>query len=96
MRRNTEFKQALDQRKAVIEQKDEESRINIDKRFDERYNACVEADDNTNAIRCIENMAKNRGYFALDNKQKVEERKLSDKMVEEARRMASIRLREIG
>lgn len=90
---NVEFQQALLEQRAILEQKDEDSRINIDKRFNERYNACILKGDNTNAIRCCENMAKNRGYYELDNKQKAEARQLSEKEVAEARRIAAIRLR---
>lgn len=92
--RNVEFLKALEARRAVIEQENKESRINIDHRFDERYNACVKRNDNTNAIRCVENMAKNRGYYELDNKQKAEQRQLSEKEAEHARRLANIILRE--
>lgn len=87
---NGEFKKALTEQKAILEQRDEESRINIDKRFNERYNACVKRDDNTNAIRCIENMAKNRGYYAADNAQRTEQVKLDKAETEEAQRIARI------
>lgn len=101
VKRHKEFIEALDERKAFLEHKDKESRINIDKRFDERYNECIgkgenKRIDNANAIRCLENMAKNRGYYELDNKQKAEQRQLTEKEAEEARRIASIRLQETG
>lgn len=92
--RNVEFQKAIEEQRAILEQENKESRINIDKRFNERYNACVGRDDNTNAIRCIENMAKNRGYYELDNKQKAEQRQLTEKEEADARRIANILLRE--
>lgn len=90
MWRNVEFQKALAEQKAFLEQKNKESRINIDKRFNDRYNACVDRNDNTNAIRCVENMAKNRGYYEADNKQKAEQVSLDEAMTEEARRIARI------
>ena len=77
--KNVEFIKVLDKQRAILEEKDEESRINIDKRFNERYQACILKGDNANAIRCLENMAKNRGYYEKDNLQRTEQVKLDAK-----------------
>ena len=66
----------------------------VKKRFSEQYLLCVVAKDRTNAIRILENQGKIVGIYELDNKQKAEERQLTEKQTEEARRLANIRLRE--
>lgn len=63
-----------------------------DRLFGERYAACVSKNDNTNAIRCIENKAKNVGYYALDNEQRVEKREMDERQLVEARRIALVLL----
>jgi len=63
-----------------------------DKLFSDQYKASVTALDRTNAIRCIENKAKNVGYYAEDNAQKAEQVKLNDKEVAEAKEITKLRL----
>ena len=63
-----------------------------DKLFGDQYQASVIAKDRTNAIRCIENKAKNVGYYALDNEQRVEKREMDERQLIEARRIAIVLL----
>jgi hypothetical protein len=62
----------------------------LDRLFEERYRACVSKKDNTNAIRCLENKAKNVGYYAADNAQRTEQVKLDEAEAKEARKIANI------
>ena len=86
----TGIKEAID--KAVKEVKEwmEGGKELCDRLFEDRYTACVAKNDNTNAIRCLENKAKNVGYYALDNAQKAEQVKLDKAEAAEARRIANI------
>ncbi len=52
------------------------------------------ANDRTTEARCMENVSKHHGFYLEDNKQKAEQRQLTEKEAEEARRLANIRLRE--
>ena len=61
-----------------------------DKLFEDQYKASDTAKDRTNAIRCIENKAKNVGYYALDNAQKAEEAELTEVRKKEAKRLARL------
>ncbi len=87
-----DIKEAIDKAKKDLEGWLKAGKDLLDKLFKERYDACVGKNDNTNAIRCLENKAKNVGYYALDNAQKVEESKLTEVQVEEAKQYAKWRL----
>ena len=84
------IKEAIDKAKKGLEEWLKGGIELCDRLFRERYEACVAKDDNTNAIRCLENKAKNVGYNALDNAQKAEQVKLDKAEVAEARRIANI------
>ena len=88
------IKEAIESTKKWIEMWKEGGRVLCDRLFSERYAACVEKKDNTNAIRCIENKAKNVGYYALDNAQRTEQAKLTEEQVKEAKRYAKWRLEQ--
>ena len=85
-----DIKQALSKAKKGLEDWLKGNRELCDKLFSERYYACIARNDNTNAIRCVENKAKNVGYYALDNAQKAEQVKLEAAEAKEARRIANI------
>ncbi len=85
-----EVKKAIDKAKAELESWLEGGRKLVDRLFSERYAACTAKNDNTNAIRCIENKAKNVGYYAADNAQRVEQVKLDEAETAEARKIANI------
>jgi len=63
-----------------------------DRLFSAQYKASINAKDRTNAIRCVENKAKNVGYYAEDNAQRAEKAKLTAVQVEEAKKYAQWRL----
>ena len=87
-----DVKKAIDKAKKELEEWLSGSRKLCDRLFSERYTACVAKNDNTNAIRCIENKAKNVGYYALDNAQRTEQAKLTEQQVKEAKEYAKWRL----
>ncbi len=62
----------------------------VDKLFEDQYKDSKQAKDRTNAIRCVENKAKNVGYYALDNAQKAEQVKLDQAEAVEVGRIANI------
>lgn len=83
-----EVKQAIVKAKNELEEWLNGGRELCDKLFGERYKACVAKNDNTNAIRCIENKAKNVGYLAPDSDQGTERRELDARQLIEARKIA--------
>jgi hypothetical protein len=72
---NDSIKQAIEKAKKELEEWLKGGRELCDKLFSEQYAACVAKNDRTNAIRCIENKAKNTGYYAADNAQRTEQPK---------------------
>jgi phage terminase small subunit len=72
---NLRLKQALNKAQEKVEWKDTQSREYIDREFHKRYEACIDKNKESEAIRCLENQAKNRGYYAEDNAQRTEARK---------------------
>ena len=86
------IKQAISKAKKDLEEWLSGSRKLCDRLFMERYTATVAKNDNTNAIRCIENKAKNVGYYALDNAQRTEQAKLDEQQTKEAKMYAKWRL----
>ena len=87
-----DVKEAIDKAKNELESWLKGGRELCDRLFGERYGACVAKNDNTNAIRCIENKAKNVGYYALDNEQRTEKREMDERQLIEARRIALVLL----
>ena len=87
-----EIKKAVDKAKEELRGWLKAGRELCDKLFEDQYKASVKAKDRTNAIRCVENKAKNMGYYALDNAQKTEQVKLDEVQVEEAKQYAKWRL----
>ena len=87
-----EIKEKINKAKTELESWLKGGRELCDKLFSERYEACVSKNDNTNAIRCIENKAKNVGYYALDNEQRTEKREMDERHLIEARRIALVLL----
>ncbi len=85
-----DIKEAIDKAKKDLQEWLKGGCELCDKLFEEQYQASVLAKDRTNAIRCVENKAKNVGYNALDNAQKAEEAKLDQKVAKEAGRIANI------
>ena len=71
------IKQAIDKAKKGLEEWLEGGRKLCDRLFSERYFASVLRNENANAIRCVENKAKNVGYYAEDNAQKAEQQTLN-------------------
>jgi len=86
----TGIKEAIDDAVNDIKEWMSGSRKLCDKLFMERYGACVARNDNTNAIRCVENKAKNVGYYALDNAQRTEQTKLDETKRKEVKRIAKL------
>ena len=87
---NIEFKQALEHRKAEI---DEFEGIKIEvvaQRHEELYKACIKAKDRSNAARVLESEAKHVGFYGKDHEQANEARQLSDKRETEAKRLAKL------
>ena len=89
---NVVIQKAITKAKTDLEEWMSGSRKLCDRLFMERYTATVAKNDNTNAIRCIENKAKNVGYYALDNAQRVEQAKLDEQQTKEAKEYAKWRL----
>jgi len=87
-----EIKEAISKAKIELETWLEGGRKLCDKLFRDQYKASVSAKDRTNAIRCVENKAKNVGYYAEDNAQKTEQAKLTEEMAKEAKEIAKWRL----
>ncbi len=85
-----EIKKAIDKAKKELKEWLKGGRELCDKLFEDQYNASVVAKDRTNAIRCVENKAKNVGYYAADNLQRAEQVKLDQAEAAEARRIANI------
>ncbi len=85
-----EIKETIDKAKKQLEEWLEGGRKLCDRLFSDQYNACVEAKDRGNAIRCLENKAKNVGYFAIDNAQRTEQAKLDQTEAKEVKRIANI------
>ncbi|MCK5016943.1 MAG: terminase small subunit [Candidatus Peribacteraceae bacterium] len=86
------IQEAIVKLKTEVNKWKEGDRELCDKLFGERYGACVAKNDNTNAIRCIENKAKNVGYYALDNEQRTEKREMDERQLVEARKIALVLL----
>lgn len=89
---NVVIKEAISKAKKDLEGWLNAGRELCDKLFNDQYKASITAKDRTNAIRCVENKAKNVGYYALDNAQKAEKTKLDEVQVEEAKQYAKWRL----
>ena len=87
-----DVKEAIDKAKNELESWLKGGRELCDRLFGERYGACVAKNDNTNAIRCIENKAKNVGYYLEDNLQKAEKAKLTEEQAKEVKAYAKWRL----
>ena len=85
-----DIKQAIDKAKTEIKDWMSNSRELCDRLFRERFEACVAKNDNTNAIRCVENKAKNVGYYAIDNAQRTEQAKLTEEQEKEAKAYAPV------
>ena len=85
-----EIKKAIDKAKTELTEWLKGVRELCDRLFEDQYKASVKAKDRTNAVRCVENKAKNVGYYALDNAQKAEEAKLAQTEAKEAKRIAHI------
>ena len=85
-----EIKKAVDKAKKELAGWLNAGRELCDKLFEDQYKASIKAKDRTNAIRCVENKAKNLGYYALDNAQKAEQAKLDEVTAKEAGRIANI------
>lgn len=83
-------KQAVNKAKEELVEWLKGGRELVDKLFSDQYKASVKAKDRTNAVRCVENKAKNVGYYALDNAQKVEEAELTEVRKKEAKRLARL------
>lgn len=92
--RNSEFKKALEQIRPVVEKRREDKVEQINQDWDKLQATAGVASDRTTVARCLENKGKIVGIYELDNKQKTEQRQLTEKEADEARRMANIRLRE--
>lgn len=63
------IKQAIGEAKKDLEEWLKGGRELCDKLFEAQYKASVTAKDRGNAIRCVENKAKNVGYYAEDHAQ---------------------------
>lgn len=87
---NVVIKEAIDKAKEDLKEWLEGGRKLVDKLFSDQYKASVSANDRTNAVRCVENKAKNVGYYALDNAQRVEQVKLDKAEAAECQRIANI------
>lgn len=92
VKRNKEFIKALEQRRAIIDKVEGITIEIVRDRFIDLMDRCKIANDRVNEARCAENLGKHVGLYGEDNKQKAEQRQLSEKEAEEARRIASIRL----
>lgn len=66
------IEQAIVEYEANMEAEDENSRKYIDNQFKALLKTCLNKGDKVNAARCLENMAKHRGYYAEDNAQQQE------------------------
>lgn len=86
------IKMAIAAETALIETEDEDSRKYIDNQFKSLLKSCIVKGDKVNAARCLENMAKHRGYYAEDNLQRTEQAKLTEQQVKEAKEYAKWRL----
>lgn len=85
-----DVKEAVSKAKTELENWLNAGRELCDKLFQDQYKACIKAKDRTNAIRCVENKAKNLGYYALDNAQRTEKAKLTEVQALEAKRLARL------
>jgi hypothetical protein len=85
-----EIKKAISKAKEELQEWLNAGRELCDKLFQDQYKDSVTAKDRTNAIRCVENKAKNVGYYALDNAQRQEQAKLDKTEVIELQRIANI------
>jgi len=66
------IRQAIIEYEAKIELENVNSREYIDRQFKELVLDCRAKGDRVNLNRALENMAKNRGYYAADNAQQTE------------------------
>jgi len=87
-----DIKEAVSKAKEELENWLKGGRKLVDKLFSDQYKASIQAKDRGNAIRCIENKAKNVGYYAADNLQRTEQAKLTEQQVKEAKEYAKWRL----
>ena len=70
-------KEAIDKAKKDLQEWLKGGRALCDKLFEDQYKLSLTAKDRGNAIRCVENKAKNVGYYAEDNAQKAEQQALN-------------------
>ena len=84
------IKEAITKAKEQLEEWLKGGRELCDRLFEDQYKASITAKDRTNAIRCVENKAKNVGYYALDNAQRTEQAKLDKTEAKELQRIANI------
>ena len=92
MARNGDFKAAVAEREAEIDQVEGIKIEVVAQRHEELYKACIEANDRSNAARVLESEAKHVGFYKEDNRQQAEQRQLDEKERIEADRLAQIRL----
>lgn len=75
---NTHVLEAIAKIKAEIEQETVDNRQYIDNKFKSLLKTCEDKEDRVNASRCLENMAKHRGYYAADNEQQSQSKALTE------------------
>lgn len=75
---NIRVKEAIAAETALIDAERLDSRVFIDNQFKSLLLECQQKHDRVNAARCLENMAKHRGYYAADNEQKSEQKALNE------------------
>ena len=68
------MKEAVEEAQQEVDYKDTQSRENIDREFLSVYQECINSKRWSEAVKCLENLGKHRGYFAEDNAQKTETR----------------------
>ena len=72
-----EIKESISKAKLELQEWLKGGRDLCDKLFEDQYKLSLAAKDRGNAIRCVENKAKNVGYYAEDNAQKAEQQTLN-------------------
>jgi len=75
---NIRVKEAIVAETDLIEAERLDSRVFIDNQFKALLAQCLSKGDKTNAVRILENMAKNRGYYQADNEQQTENKALTE------------------
>ena len=90
MGRNGDFKAAMAEREAEIDQVEGIKIEVVAQRHEELYAACIKANDRSNAARVLESESKHVGFYKEDNQQQAEAAQLSDKCKTEAKRLAKL------